>query len=343
MRLCCLFLFSILQTVLVYGQAIDGKQVSGLGPLSTNATPNYMSSTNNLAEVSAAHGQVASQANLGLSIGTNVEAWSSALDAWNLTGSMVGPSTFDAGVSDINEVTIKGSGFSTNQPLTLMAPSTSKGFALTPNGFTFSTGVFYMDGSYRMGSGAGGRDVGFARLSPALMGISDGTGSNANGGLQVVSLVDTGIATGMVKNTSGTFQKAVLNTDYLAPPQINLSITHSFVTSTAATGFQVDPTGIAFVSYSVTISTTATIGGASSGLVYLEICPINSTNPSLWSIVAQTGNSQTITLAVALQSIQTTTSQVSAFVPAGYYARLRSSNVSGSPTFTYNSGAETLF
>lgn len=126
-------------------------------------------------------------------------------------------------------------------------------------------------------------------------------------------------------------------------PTVNTGVSRSIVTSTSATGFQVSSTGLAWVSYSITTSTTATIGGASSGLVYLEICATNSTTPANWIVVNCSGNSQTISVALALQSVQTTTGIIDAMIPAGYYVRLRSSNVSGTPTFTYNCGTETLF
>jgi len=118
--------------------------------------------------------------------------------------------------------------------------------------------------------------------------------------------------------------------------------THSFVSSTSSTGFQVSSTRDSEVNYSFTISTTATIGGASSGTVFLEIAATNSTTPSDWTTIAKFTNGQTITLAVALQSVQTMGGQLSGYIPLGYYARLRTLNNSGTPSYNYEVGQETL-
>lgn len=126
---------------------------------------------------------------------------------------------------------------------------------------------------------------------------------------------------------------------------INMSqatVSRSIVTATNQQGFQISTSQPAVVSYSISISTTATIGGTSSGNVYLEIAATNSTTPSDWTAIGQIGNGQTISLAVALQSIQLITGQLMGCVPAGYYARIRSNNVSGTPIYTYMNGQEVL-
>ena len=56
--------------------------------------------------------------------------------------------------------------------------------------------------------------------------------------------------------------------------------------------------------------------------------------------VAITGLGQTYTLAVALQGVQPQTGVVSGFIPAAYYARLRTVNNTGTPTFSYRAGQE---
>lgn len=119
-------------------------------------------------------------------------------------------------------------------------------------------------------------------------------------------------------------------------------VARSLVSTTASTGFQVSSSRVAIVHYTSTVGTTATIGGASAGMIYFETAATNSVTPSDWTIVSQMGNSQTITLAVALQSAQTVTETVAGLIPIGYYARLRTSNVSGTPSFTYVTGQEVL-
>lgn len=115
----------------------------------------------------------------------------------------------------------------------------------------------------------------------------------------------------------------------------------SLVTGTGATGFQVSASQNAMVNYAVQIGTTATIGGNSAGYVTLEIAPTNSATASDWyEIGARCRNDQAISLAIALQSVQTIGCNLSGMIPAGYYARLRSVTIGGSPSYTYISGHE---
>lgn len=117
--------------------------------------------------------------------------------------------------------------------------------------------------------------------------------------------------------------------------------THSIVTTTASTGFQVSSSRWSSVSYSPITSATATIGGASSVAVSLEICPTNSTTPGDWVEISRFNNSQTITLAVALQSIQGSGAPLVGWVPPGYFARIRDV-LSGTSSASYAVGQETL-
>lgn len=115
----------------------------------------------------------------------------------------------------------------------------------------------------------------------------------------------------------------------------------SLTTSTGAAGFQVSSTRDAAVNYNVTSSTTATIGGASSITVVLEIAPTNSVTAGDWVEISRFSNGQTITLALALQSVQTGAGSLGGVVPAGYYAKLRTIS-SGTASASYNTGQEVL-
>lgn len=148
------------------------------------------------------------------------------------------------------------------------------------------------------------------------------------------------LTTNLVTSVNGLTGAVTIATP--ATPSFAQGVSHTFVTTTASTGFQVSSTRPSLVHYTATVATTATIGGASAGMIYFETAATNSTTPSDWTIVSQMGNSQTITLAVALQSAQTVTETLAGMIPAGYYARLRTSNVSGTPTFTYVTGQEVL-
>lgn len=119
-------------------------------------------------------------------------------------------------------------------------------------------------------------------------------------------------------------------------------VTHSIVTGTGATGFQVSSSRDSFVNYSVTIVSTATIGSNQDGTVVLEIAPTNSATAGDWIEVARFRNGQTLALALTLSSVQTVSGNLGGYIPAGYYVKLRSINNSGTPSYAYESGQEVL-
>lgn len=127
----------------------------------------------------------------------------------------------------------------------------------------------------------------------------------------------------------------------IVTPTINNSVSRSLVTTTASTGFQISSTRQAIGRYSVSTSTTATIGGASNATVFLEVAPTNSVTPSDWVTVCKVSNQQTITLAIVLQSIQVNELQLTGTIPAGYYVRIRYT-VTGTSSVSYDLGQETI-
>lgn len=126
------------------------------------------------------------------------------------------------------------------------------------------------------------------------------------------------------------------------PLAITPGVSHSLVSSTSATGFQISSSKPAMAFYSVKISTTASIGGGAEGEIYLETAATNSTTPSDWTMASKVSNSQNFTLALTLQGVQNLGQPLLAMVPAGYYVRLRSNNVTGTPTYVYVTGQETV-
>jgi hypothetical protein len=127
---------------------------------------------------------------------------------------------------------------------------------------------------------------------------------------------------------------------YTTIRQFNNTPSHSIVTGTGATGFQVSSDSDSFVSYSTKIVTTATISGSQDGYIVLEIAPTNSATAGDWKEIGRVENGQSLSLALTLQSVQTTGGTLTGIVPAGWYAKLRSVNVSGTPTYSYVSGQE---
>lgn len=130
-----------------------------------------------------------------------------------------------------------------------------------------------------------------------------------------------------------------------ATRSFNNTPSHSIVTvAAAANGFQLSSTRDAEVNYSVRIVCTVQIGVITNveGYVVLEIAPTNSTTAGDWVEIGRSANGQNIGLAIALSSTQTSGGQIGGTVPAGYYTRLRSVNVAGTPTYAYMSGQEVL-
>lgn len=116
----------------------------------------------------------------------------------------------------------------------------------------------------------------------------------------------------------------------------------SIVTGTGATGFQVSSTRNAIVNYSVTINTSVSLSGNAVGYVVLEIAATNSATAGDWVEVGRAPSGQSGTLVIGLALNQAGGGQMGAVIPAGYYAKLRSVNSTGTPTYTYNSGQEVL-
>lgn len=130
--------------------------------------------------------------------------------------------------------------------------------------------------------------------------------------------------------------------DAMSASWVSTSTTRSLVTGTGATGFQVSSTRNSTGKYNVKITTTASIAGNADGYIALEIAPTNSATSTDWIEEGRCGNSQVLTLAITLQSVQGTTCQLVADIPSGYYAKLRSVTTTGTVSFTSVSSRETL-
>lgn len=174
--------------------------------------------------------------------------------------------------------------------------------------------------------------------------------SNPDGSTLVLGNIGMGVTSptqkmdinGNIKSTSFIGDGAQLTGLPSPTMTITNSVSRSLVSTTSSTGFQVSSTKKSLVIYSIKISTTSTIGGSAEGEVYLETATTNSSTPSDWTTISKISNGQAITLAIILQSVQPLTQELMGIIPAGNYVRLRSSNVSGTPTYTYATGQETL-
>lgn len=105
--------------------------------------------------------------------------------------------------------------------------------------------------------------------------------------------------------------------------------------------FQVSATRNSMVFYSVQVVVTSTIASGQDGELVFEIASNSGFTTNVQTIMASPC-SQAFSLVIAIQSIQKCSLNVSGFVPAGYYARLRTVNTTGTPVFTYRAGQEIL-
>lgn len=173
--------------------------------------------------------------------------------------------------------------------------------------------------------------------------LTFGSGLTNDGTSISVAGVPTSSITGLsTVATSGSY------TDLSNKPaafSFNNTPSRSIVTTAAAAnGFQISSTRNATASYSITITASASgiTGGASSGYVVYEIAATNSATAGDWTEIGRWTNGQTFNSILTLTSTQPIGMDVMKIVPAGYYMRLRSVNVSGTPTYTVNSGQEVL-
>lgn len=119
-------------------------------------------------------------------------------------------------------------------------------------------------------------------------------------------------------------------------PSINNSPGRALVSSTSAQGFLISSTRWALVFYEGLLQTTSTIGGSSSGSIFLEIADTNSTTPSDWTSIAEQKSSEAITLAALLQDVAGSPWSIARFVPPGKYTRIRSQTNNGTVTPSIN-------
>lgn len=105
-----------------------------------------------------------------------------------------------------------------------------------------------------------------------------------------------------------------------------------------STTFTVSATKQAYVNYNVSISCTATIGSSASGSVALQI---SQNAGSSWTTIGTVSNSNAVTLAVALNSVQVSSLQVGGYIPVGALCRLVSTSSGPNGVITYLTGQET--
>lgn len=169
--------------------------------------------------------------------------------------------------------------------------------------------------------------------TPTFTAIAAGSNISVTSG----SIINNTAPDQVVSITAGTPSIVVSGTypNFVLTPYASTS----FTTTRAVNGstFQVSSTKRALVFYTIRINCTATIGGAASGTVALQYSIDNGSN---WIDAGQVENSNTVTLAVVLNSSTTQCGQLGATIPAGAIVRMNSSSA-GTTTITFVRGNET--
>ncbi|QBF27146.1 hypothetical protein EXN22_16140 [Pseudomonas tructae] len=198
-----------------------------------------------------------------------------------------------------------------------------------------------LDGKFATPSGT---TVQYVRGDGSLATLpAPGTGTvtsiTAGAGLSGGTITATGTISMPNTGTAGSY--ANVTTDAQGRVTAGTNRSQSAATRALNTAFQISATRDAWVSYSVQITVTASIAGGQNGDVVLEIASDSGFTANVQTL-AINGLGQTYTLAIALQGVQPQTGVVTGYVPAGYYARLRTVNNTGTPTFSYRAGQEAL-
>lgn len=173
-------------------------------------------------------------------------------------------------------------------------------------------------------------------------GTGNGTVTSITAGTGLSGGVITSVGTISLPNTgtAGTYSRVTTDAQGRVTAGTDISINdapgRAMVTATNATGFQISSTRVADVCYEGTFQTTSTIGGPAAITVFLETADTNSTTPGDWTTKAQQQNSNTVTLAVALQQVDVEPWSLCRKIPAGKFVRIRSGNVTGTAAATIN-------
>lgn len=306
---------------------IDYALLNNLPTLGTASTQN------STAFATAAQGVTADGAQPLIAVGTTAQYWR-------------GDKTWVTSPTNLSSFT-NGPGYITG--ITSANVTTALGFtpynATNPSAYITQAGARTAISLTTTGSGAASynNSTGVLNVPTATAGVTSVT---AGTGLSGGTITTTGTISMPSTGTSGTYSG--VTTD--AQGRVTAGTTRSFTNSATKTlvtsasgqgGVQLSTTRDARADYWVDTSITTNIGGTSTITVFIEIASTNSATPGDWTTIAKASNGQTITLAVALLSVQPQTLNLGATVPAGQYVRIRYSTA-GTASATYGGGQEVL-
>lgn len=161
-------------------------------------------------------------------------------------------------------------------------------------------------------------------LSATLTGL--GAGSNA----AIVS-TDT-ILAALAKLQNQVTNNFTRTTSVISPSLVG----------TGATGTQVSSTKNSTVRLWLNESVTSSIGGAATAVINVKICATNNATEASWTTLGAFEEDQTVTLAIALQSVQVMKGMIEFDLPAGWYWKAESSG-SGTNSESIISGQQTIY
>jgi len=186
------------------------------------------------------------------------------------------------------------------------------------------------------------------------------TGSGTTASPYVVNATDTNSGGTVTSVTAGTGLSGgvITSTGTISLPSVGTAGTYSGVTTdtqgrvSAGTNrafaspmrslnsaFQIDASRDAAVSYTVDVSATLSLTSGQSGTVTLEYADDSGITTNV--VTVQSGvNGNTGSLTIGLNLTQTATCSLSGVIPGGKYVRIRTTNTSGTPTFTYRAAQE---
>lgn len=141
------------------------------------------------------------------------------------------------------------------------------------------------------------------------------------------------ILVGIVSFVGGSFSFGVKH------PLANCTWVWSVTHPTDGTTFTVSADRNSRVYYTIAISCTATIGSSAAGTVKLQV---SQDGGSTWNDSPTVGNSNTVTLAVVLNSVAVNTIPLVFEVPAGALCKFITTT-SGTTTVTWVNGVEVLY
>lgn len=237
----------------------------------------------------------------------------------------------DIGLGNVNNTS------DINKPI---STATQTALNLKQNNITTGSSSQYFKGDLTLGTLASVATTGnYTDLSgtPTIPSSQVNSDWNSNSGLSQI-LNRPSLAT---IATSGNYSD-LINQPTIPNVTRTTSILSLSLVGSGATGTQIHATKDSSVKCTVSTSTTSTIGGPATSVVALKICSTNNVTEGSWTTVATFESDQTITLAIALQSVQVVKGQICADIPGGWYMKLVNSGT-GTHSETFVSGQQTIY